>query len=142
MNEDLKLSRQICFPLYTISKEIIRRYTPFLEPLDLTYPQYLTMMVLWEFGEQTVGEICEKLHLDTGTITPLLKRLYNKGFLEKTRCKHDERTVKIILTEQGLNLQEKAKDIPKNMANCLNLNPEEIEFLKKIMEKLAVNSKC
>lgn len=136
MNEDLKLSKQICFPLYTLSKEIIRRYTPLLEPLDLTYPQYLTMLVLWEFGEQNVGEICEKLHLDTGTITPLLKRLYNKGFLEKTRCQHDERTVKIRLTELGKNLQNQAKHIPQNMANCLNLTKEELDFLQKIIEKI------
>lgn len=137
MYEQLKLSNQLCFPLYALSKEVIRRYTPFLQALDLTYPQYLVMLVLWEHGEQSVGELGEKLHLDSGTLTPLLKRLQAKELVERKRSIEDERSVIIRLTDNGRALEHQAVDIPGKMGACLNLSAEEIALLRKIVEQSA-----
>lgn len=137
MYEQLKLSNQICFPLYAISKEIVRQYTPFLDELDLTYPQYLVMLTLWEFGEQSVGEIGDKLHLDSGTLTPLLKRLQSKNLVARTRSQTDERTVIITLTNEGRALEHKAVEVPNKVSGCLNLTAEEIAVLQKIASQLS-----
>lgn len=137
MYEQLKLSNQICFPLYALSKEITRRYTPFLDALDLTYPQYLVMLVLWENGEQSVNQIGAKLHLDSGTLTPLLKRLQSKGLVERTRSQADERSVLIRLTDSGKQLEHVAADIPEKVSVCLNLSDEEEALLRKIVGKVA-----
>ncbi|MCG7657903.1 MarR family winged helix-turn-helix transcriptional regulator [Wielerella bovis] len=136
MYEQLKLSNQICFPLYALSKEITRQYTPFLDTLDLTYPQYLVMLVLWEFGEQSVGEIGDKLHLDSGTLTPLLKRLQSKNLVARTRSQTDERTVIITLTNDGRALEHKAVNIPNQVADCLTLTADEVAVLQKIASQL------
>lgn len=136
MYDQLKLCNQLCFPLYAISKEITRRYTPFLDTLDLTYPQYLVMLVLWEFGQQSVGEIGDKLHLDSGTLTPLLKRLQNKDLIIRTRSQTDERTVIITLTNQGRALEHQAMDIPAQVGGCLNLTADEVAVLQKIASQL------
>ena len=133
MYEQLKLDNQICFPLYALSEEITRQYTPFLNALDLTYPQYLVMLVLWEQGEQTVNQIGAKLHLDSGTLTPLLKRLQVKNLVQRERNQTDERTVMISLTESGKSLEHQASEIPLKIANCLNLNETEIAVLHKII---------
>ena len=133
MYEQLKLSNHLCFPLYALSKEITRRYTPFLQALDLTYPQYLVMLVLWEHGEQSVGELGEKLYLDSGTLTPLLKRLQAKGLVERTRSIEDERSVIIRLTNSGRVLEQQAVEIPGKMSQCLNLSADEIALLRKIL---------
>lgn len=133
MYEQLKLDNQICFPLYALSKEITRQYTPFLNALDLTYPQYLVMLVLWEQGEQTVNQIGAKLHLDSGTLTPLLKRLQVKNLVQRERNQTDERTVMISSTESGKSLEHQASEIPLKIANCLNLNETEIAVLHKII---------
>ncbi|WFF38650.1 MarR family transcriptional regulator [Moraxella nasibovis] len=138
MYEQLRLSNQICFPLYAISKEIVRRYSPFLDELDLTYPQYLVMLSLWEFGEQSVGEIGEKLHLDSGTLTPLLKRLQAKDLITRTRSQTDERTVMITPTNQGRALEHKAVDIPTKMADCFNLTADEMAVLQKIAHQITL----
>lgn len=135
MYEQLKLSNQLCFSLYALSKEITRRYTPFLQALDLTYPQYLVMLVLWEHGEQSVGELGEKLHLDSGTLTPLLKRLQAKELVERTRSIEDERSVIIRLTNSGRALEHQAVEIPGKMGTCLNLSADEIALLRKIAAK-------
>ena len=140
MYEQLKLNNQLCFPLYALSKEITRQYTPLLDNLDLTYPQYLVMLVLWEHEKQSVSEIGDKLHLDSGTLTPLLKRLQSKGLIERTRCPNDERSVKITLTEQGCALQELAKHIPEQLGSCLNLNADELAVLNKIVGQLTQKS--
>ncbi|RPD89800.1 MarR family transcriptional regulator [Neisseria weixii] len=132
MYEQLKLSNQLCFPLYALSKEITRRYTPFLQALDLTYPQYLVMLVLWEHGEQSVGGLGEKLYLDSGTLTPLLKRLQAKGLVERTRSVEDERSVIIRLTNSGRALEHQAVEIPGKMGACLNLSADETALLCKI----------
>lgn len=133
MYEQLKLDNQICFPLYALSKEITRQYTPFLNALDLTYPQYLVMLVLWEQGEQTVNQIGAKLHLDSSTLTPLLKRLQVKNLVQRERNQTDERTVMISSTESGKSLEHQASEIPLKIANCLNLNETEIAVLHKII---------
>lgn len=99
-------------------KEITRRYTPFLEELDLTYPQYLVMLVLWEDDGQSVSQIGSCLYLDSGTLTPLLKRLQQKGLVERRRCNEDERSVIVYLTEQGRSLMHQAQNVPQKVASC------------------------
>lgn len=136
MYEQLKLSNQLCFPLYAISKEITRCYTPFLDKLDLTYPQYLVMLVLWENDAISVNQIGSRLYLDSGTLTPLLKRLQAKGLVERTRSITDERNVIIRLTEQGRSLEQQAAQIPAQMAEILNLTEEEQATLHKVVAKL------
>jgi len=112
-NEDyLVLEKQLCFSLYSASHRLVRSYRQLLEPLDLTYPQYLAMLVLWQQSELNVKELGEKLHLDSGTLTPLLKRLENKGLVSRTRSQLDERVVQIHLTEQGKALKTQASHIP------------------------------
>src|SRR6218665_1733312 len=120
-HQPLQLGNQLCFPLYVISKEIIGLYRPFLDELDITYPQYLVMMVLWEKDGLTVNQIGEKLSLDSGTLTPLLKRLEAKGFIIRQRKKEDERVVEVFLADKGRNLQQKACGIPLKMQEKLNL---------------------
>ena len=136
--EDLKLSAQVCFPLYAASREVTQRYTKYLTPLDLTYPQYLVLLVLWE--EKTlslsVNAIGEKLYLDSGTLTPLLKRMEAKELLTRTRSTQDERTVLISLTEKGKKLQAKAKKIPMQLKEETPLTEEEIETLRILVNKL------
>lgn len=135
-SEDLKLSNQLCFPLYALSKEIINQYRPFLEALDLTYPQYLVMLVLWENDGLTVGQIGEKVFLDSGTLTPLLKRLEMKGIISRHRSIEDERVVLISLTDHGKVLKSKACTIPQQMHEKINLTEEEIQVLKSIICKI------
>jgi DNA-binding MarR family transcriptional regulator len=137
MNEQmLKLENQLCFPLYAASKEIVNRYKPLLDEIDLTYTQYITMMVLWEHKSVGVNELGRHLHLDSGTLTPLLKRLESKGFVVRERSADDERTVIITLTETGEKLREKALKIPMEMKKCLPLSAAESEILYKLLYKL------
>ena len=135
-HEQLKLSNQLCFPLYALSKGIINQYRPFLDELDITYPQYIVLLVLWENDNLTVGQIGEKVQLDSGTLTPLLKRLEAKEIISRNRCKDDERIVKIELTEKGQDLKSKACSIPTKIYNKFNLTEEETEFLKHIINKI------
>lgn len=106
------------------------------DELDLTYPQYLVMLTLWEFGEQSVGEIGDKLHLNSGTLTPLLKRLQSKDLIARTRSQTDERTVIITLTNQGRALEHQAVNIPNQVSDCLNLTADEVAVLQKIASQL------
>ena len=115
----LALENQLCFALYVCSKEIIRKYTPILEPLGLTYTSYITLLGLWEKDDVTIKELGSRLYLDSGTLTPLLKKMETQGLLTRTRSMKDERTVYIKLTEQGRNLREKCADVPKQMM-CYN----------------------
>ncbi|MDN3606891.1 MarR family winged helix-turn-helix transcriptional regulator [Kaistella yonginensis] len=131
-----KLGNQICFPLYVIAKEITGMYRPFLDELDLTYSQYLVMMVLWENDGLTVNQIGEKLYLDSGTLTPLLKRLEVKSLLQRNRKKEDERVVEVSLTEQGKNLQMKACAIPGKMVEKLNISADDLAELKTTVDKI------
>lgn len=132
----LKLENQLCFPLYVCSKEIVRRYKPYLDEIDLTYTQYITMMVLWEHKTMNVRELGECLYLDSGTLTPLLKKLEAKGYVTRERDRTDERNLLISITEKGEVLKEAAATIPKHIAGCVKLETEEREQLYKILYKI------
>ena len=135
----LKLENQVCFPLYACSKEVVRRYTPYLDGIGLTYTQYLVMMVLWEQDGISVGELGERLYLDSGTLTPLLKKMEEKGFLERTRSVEDERRVIVALTQAGRELKEKARDVPLAMGQCVNMDPQEAAELVRLLRKVIAN---
>ena len=132
----LRLENQLCFPLYAAAREIIKLYRPFLDDLDLTYTQYITMMVLWAEGEISVKQLGKRLHLDSGTLTPLLKSMEQKGYVCRNRSKSDERVVKVVLTEKGISLREKALQVPEQMRACVRLSPEEAELLYSLLYKL------
>ena len=132
----LLLQNQLCFPLYACAKEIVRRYKPFLDEIDLTYTQYITMMVLWEEKSVNVKELGEKLFLDSGTLTPLLKILEKKQYVKRERSQEDERVVNISITEKGLSLREKAVSIPAQMSGCVKITPEEAKTLYSLLYKI------
>lgn len=135
----LKLENQICFPLYAASKEIVKHYKPFLDKLDMTYTQYITMMVMWEHKELTVKELGQHLYLDSGTLTPLLKTMEKKGWVERNRSKEDERVLNITITDAGEKLKEKAVHVPEQMEGCVKLGPEEAMQLYKTLHKILDN---
>lgn len=134
----LRLSDQLCFPLYACAKEVVRRYREPLEALNLTYTQYLVMMVLWEFGGMTEGELGKKVRLDSGTLTPLLKRLDKQGYIRRTRPDDDERKLFLSLTEQGEALKEKAEAVPSAMQGCIPLEQEELLLLKSLLDQALI----
>ncbi|MBQ6386737.1 MAG: MarR family transcriptional regulator [Lachnospiraceae bacterium] len=134
--ECLKLKNQLCFPLYAASKEIVRLYKPWLDEIDLTYTQYITMMVLWEKRESNVKELGKCLYLDSGTLTPLLKKLEGKGLIERHRSEEDERNLIIRVTEQGMRLRERAADVPARVGSCVQLSPEEARTLYELTYKV------
>ena len=134
--EAMKLENQLCFPLYAAARTVTGMYTPYLKALDLTYTQYIVLLVLWEKDGITVGEICRKLMLDSGTLSPLLKKMQTLGYLEKQHSKDDERAVLIYLTEEGRALQEKAKNIPMQVGQCVKLAPETAEQLYTLLSEL------
>lgn len=136
MKSYLKLEQQLCFPLYAASRKITQLYKPLLDELDVTYPQYLVLMVLWENRMQTVNQIGEKLLLDSGTLTPLLKRLEQKGMVSRKRSSADERIVEVSLSLQGNNLKKKAMCIPLKMLEQLGISIEEADMLKNITSKI------
>ena len=137
--DKLKLSKQLCFPLYACARETIKLYTPHLEKLDLTYTQYITMMVLWEQKSLTAKELGKILYLDSGTLTPLLKKLENKGLLTRRRSETDERNLIVSVTSAGEDLKDQALHIPDEMTCCINLEKDEIRslyhYLYKMMER-------
>ena len=132
----LRLKNQICFPLYACSKEVVKKYRPFLDEIDLTYTQYITMMVLWENEHISAKDIGEKLFLDSGTLTPVLKSLAVKGFITRQRSKEDERVLMIDITDKGRNLKDKALFVPEKVGGCVRLNPEEFKQLYDLLYKL------
>jgi len=136
MEDLLKLDKQLCFSVYVLHREIMQCYRPILKNIGLTYPQYITMMTLWEKDDVTVNQVGEILQLDNGTLTPLLKRLELKGYLERKRSNEDERVVKINLTKKGAKLKEDASCIPIELAKAMNLNLEEMEQLKTLSDKV------
>ena len=136
MYDRLRLENQLCFPLYACSREIIKQYKPFLDELDLTYTQYITMMVLWERTSLTAKELGETLFLDSGTLTPLLKKLEAKGYLTRKRSAEDERSLIVTVTDAGLALRDRAVRIPEAMAACSPLTPQEGEALYRILYRL------
>ena len=139
--EAMKLANQLCFPLYAAARHVTGLYTPVLRPLGLTYTQYIVFLVLWEKDGQPVGEIGEKLLLDNGTLSPLLKKMEQAGYVRRERSREDERVVVITLTEAGRALQEKAKDVPAKVAGCIDLPPEKAQALYGLLYELLENRK-
>lgn len=134
--EALKLENQLCFPLYACSKEIVRRYKPFLDELDLTYTQYIAMMVMWDNKQLSVKDLGEKLFLDSGTLTPVLKKLEAKSYITRRRSSEDERVLLVSITDLGMQLREKATSIPPKMKKCLNICPKEFNELYELLYKV------
>lgn len=132
----LKLENQLCFPLYVVSKEVVKQYKPFLQALDMTYTQYIAMMAMWQCKELTVKKLGEYLYLDSGTLTPLLKTMEKKGWVERKRSQQDERVLNVMITPAGEALKEKAVAVPKQMSQCMKLEPEEAALLYKILHKM------
>ena len=137
--DSLKLENQLCFPLYACSKEIVRSYKPFLDKIDLTYTQYITMMVLWEKKKVNVKTLGKSLFLDSGTLTPVLKKLEAKGFINRERNAADERNLEVTITPAGEKLREDALFIPENIGSCVNLSPEEAKELYSLLYKVIGN---
>ena len=137
--ESLKLGKQLCFPLYACSKEIIRKYKPYLDDIDLTYTQYITMMVLWEKGTVNVKTLGECLYLDSGTLTPVLKKLESKGYIKRERSSEDERNLVVTITDEGEALKEKAVCIPQKIGNCVKLSEEDAKLLYSLLYKIIGN---
>ena len=135
-NDCLKLENQLCFPLYACSKQIIKMYKPFLNKFDLTYTQYITLMVLWEKKEINVKELGNRLFLDSGTLTPLLKKLENKGYIYRNRSKNDERNLIISISEKGEDLKRKLVIVPGEISKCIDLTTEEAQTLYGILYKI------
>lgn len=134
--EKLLLKNQICFPIYACSRAIIKAYKPALDQIGLTYTQYITMMVLWEETSMNVKQLGKKLHLDSGTLTPLLKRLEAAGFVTRSRDRNDERNLIVTLTEAGIALKAKAAEIPDRMRACVRLCPEETSILYHLLYQM------
>jgi DNA-binding MarR family transcriptional regulator len=137
--EKLKLGNQLCFPLYACSKEIIRKYKPYLDEIDLTYTQYITMMVMWEKKTVNVKTLGESLYLDSGTLTPVLKKLESKGYITRERSSEDERNLVVAITEEGEKLRDKAICIPSSIGSCVKLTEEEAKLLYNLLYKIIGN---
>ena len=138
--EQLLLKNQLCFPLYACSRKIVSSYTPYLKPLGLTYTQYVVFMVLWEQESVNVGQLGSILHLDAGTLTPLLKKLEKEGYVTRERSKEDERITIVSITEKGMDLKEKCKDIPLKLAqSSTSLSDEESKQLYHLLYKFLEN---
>lgn len=137
--DSLLLKNQLCFPTYAVANKILRKYQPLLDNLNLTYTQYITMMVMWEKKTVNEKELCETLYLKTNTLAPLLQRLKEKGYISITKDKKDKRNLVISLTSEGEKLKEKAVDVPPSIAEEFNLSEEEAMFLYKILYKILDN---
>lgn len=137
--DGLKLENQVCFPLYAASREVIKKYRPYVDKIGLTYTQYVTMMVIWAEKQINVKELGKKLFLDSGTLTPVLKSLESKGLVRRNRSKEDERVLIVEITPEGETLKEQAKDIPYSVAKCVSLSHDESEQLYLLLYKLLNN---
>ena len=134
--DPLKLENQFCFPLYAASREVVKRYRPLLDGLNLTYTQYISMMVIWEGGCVSSKELGDRLLLDSGTLTPVLKALEQKGYILRGRSKTDERLLMVSLTPEGAELRDRALSVPSEMAACVALTPNEAQTLQRLLKKL------
>lgn len=132
----LKLDNQLCFPLYVCAKEVVRQYKPFLDELDLTYTQYIAMMVMWEHKELTVKELGEFLFLDSGTLTPVLKTLEKKKYLKRARSQDDERVLIVSLTPEGEALKERAVMVPAKISKCISISEDDARELYRILHSI------
>ena len=133
--EELRLDNQLCFPLYACAKEVVRQYRKPLEELNLTYTQYICMMVLWEYGGMTEGQLGEKVHLESGTLAPLLKRLDKAGYINRVRPENNERKLFLSLTDEGEALKEKARLVPLAMQGCIPLPKDDLLMLRDLLNK-------
>ena len=140
-HEAMKLQNQLCFPLYAAARQVVNLYSPLLKPFGLTYTQYIVFLVLWEQDGITVGALGEKLMLDNGTLSPLLKKMQQAGYVERTRSSEDERVVVITLTEEGRALQEQLKDIPLQAIGCVDLPLEKAKTLYTLLYELLGSQK-
>lgn len=138
-NNPLSIDNQLCFPLYAAAKEVVKKYTPYLKPLGLTYTQYITMMIMWEEKEVTAAHLGERLHLDSGTLTPMLKKMEQGGLITRQRSSVDERNLVVSITQQGEDLRRKALKVPAQMAQCVNLTAEEATTLYGLLYKILDN---
>ena len=134
-DELLKLDNQLCFPLYACAKEVVRRYTPFLDELGITYTQYITLMALWEADGMSVGQLGKRLYLDSGTLTPLLKKMEQRGLVERRRDEADERRVCVFLTDEGTALKQRAYDVPLQVGACMSMDSEDALQLWTLLHK-------
>lgn len=132
----LKLENQLCFPLYAAARKVVNMYSPLLKPLGLTYTQYIVFLVLWEKDGVSVGELCKKLRLDNGTLTPLLKKMEDAGWVVRTRSREDERRVTVRLTQRGNALKERAVDIPAKAGSCVRLTQEDAAALYRLLYQI------
>lgn len=139
-HDALRLENQPCFPLYAASREVIKRYRPYLDAMELTYTQYIVLLVIWEHGTISVRDLGRKLYLDSGTLTPVLKTLEKAGLITRRRSTRDERVLMITITETGLALQEQAQEIPATIRESLGLNEKELQTLMQLMNKILVSS--
>ena len=132
----LLLESQLCFPLYAAARRVVNYYTPYLKPLGLTYTQYIVFLCLWEYGEMSMGDLCSRLFLDNGTLTPMIKRLEQEAYIIRFRCPQDERIVKIRLTEKGWGLRECVKEIPTQVGGCVCLPQKDALSLYTLLHRL------
>lgn len=135
----LQLDSQLCFPLYAASRKVVNHYTPFLKPFGITYTQYIVLLALWEVKTSTVGELCDRLYLDNGTVTPLLKKMEEEGLVTRTRSKKDERVVTVDVTEKGWQLREDICNVPCQIGKCIPLEQNEAFTLYQLLRKLLEN---
>ena len=133
--DQLKLENQLCFPLYAAARDVVKHYKPHLDKLGITYTQYITLMVLWEQESASVKQLGQRLHLDSGTLTPLCKKLESKGLVERVRDKRDERNVIVKLTAEGRAMEKEAAKIPNEMSACVPLTKEEASTLYSLLYK-------
>ena len=134
--DGLKLENQLCFPLYAAAREVIKLYRPHLDSLDLTYTQYITMMVMWAEKKISVRDMGKRLYLDSGTLTPVLKSLESKGYIRRYRSTEDERVLIVELTEEGSRLRDEAVEVPQQVGSCIRLEPEEAMQLYRLLYKV------
>ena len=134
--EGLKLKNQLCFPLYAASREVIKQYRPYLDAINLTYTQYIAMMVFWEEKKISVKDLGKKLFLDSGTLTPVLKSLEAKGYISRSRSAEDERVLIAEITDEGEKLRKQAKSVPESVAGCVKLEPDEAMKLYELLYKI------
>jgi len=135
----LLLDSQLCFPLYAAARMVVNHYTPLLKPLGLTYTQYIVCLALWESGSATVGDLCRRLYLDNGTMTPLLKKMEEEGLIQRSRSRQDERVVTVTVTEKGWELRRQVKDVPSQVGRCIPLTHDEAFQLYTLLRKMLGN---
>ena len=136
----LLLEKQLCFPLYAASREVVKRYRPHLDALGLTYTQYIVLMVVWAEGTVSVRDLGRRLYLDSGTLTPVLKTLEKAGYRTRRRSAEDERVLLVSITEEGLALRDRAVDVPGAVAGCVSLDAQEAETLYRLLYKVLASS--